>query len=271
MAAQTLTEPPPFIQLIRKPRIGAAPIRPYAEARAAVNVIGMAAVTGTPEVWLVEAHLAFASIEDLDKAVSAVAPAGALNESLSQTPEDVLPPGRILIALYRPEWSYRSPQAIRMFPAARYFHVSIYRIRPGADAEFGELVRLRRLAMDKANLDRPDVAYQVISGAPAGTYVFLAPLTSLRTLDGGGGEDAGIRGSLWSGGRAGRKKAGRGGREQPRASAVSRGAAHQLGVGRFCIGGPGVLAGSGQATVGASAIRVELQTGADRDAAIFVG
>jgi hypothetical protein len=185
IAAQTLTEPPPFLQLIRKPRIGASPIRPYAEARAAVNVIGMTAVTGTPEVWLMEAHLAFASIEDLDKAVSAVAPAGALNESLSQTQEDVLPPGRTLIALYRPEWSYRSPQAIRMFPAARYFHVSIYRIRPGADAEFGELVRLRRLAMDKANLDRPDVAYQVISGAPAGTYVFLAPLTSLRTLDDG--------------------------------------------------------------------------------------
>lgn len=185
MAAQTLTEPPPFIQLIRKPRIGASPIRPYAEARAAVNVIGMAAVTGTPEVWLMEAHLAFASIEDLDKAVSGVAPAGPLNESLSQTQEDVLPPGRTLIALYRPEWSYRSPQAIRMFPAARYFHVSIYRIRPGADAEFGELVRLRRLAMDRANLDRPDVAYQIISGAPAGTYVFLAPLTSLRTLDDG--------------------------------------------------------------------------------------
>jgi hypothetical protein len=185
MAAQTMTEPPPLLQLIRKPRIGASPIRPYAEARAAVNVIAITAVTGMPEVWLMEAHLAFASIEDLDKAVGAVAPAGPLNESSSQTQEDVLPPGRALIGLYRPDWSYRSPQAIRLFPAARYFQVSIYRIRPGADAEFGELVRLRRQAMDRANFDRPDLAYQVISGAPAGTYVFLAPLTSLKTLDDG--------------------------------------------------------------------------------------
>ena len=35
------------------------------------------------------------------------------------------------------------------------------------------------------NLDRPDLAYQVISGAPAGTFVFLALITSLRNFDDG--------------------------------------------------------------------------------------
>lgn len=181
--AQTPAEPPPLIQLIRKPRISAAPIRPYAEARAALNVIGMTSVTGLPETWLVEAHASFASVEAVDRAIGMVTPSNPGSEILSASAEDIVPPGRTLIGLYRPDWSYRSEQATRMLPAARYFHVSIHRIRPGSENEFAELVRLRRFGMDKANLDRPDIAYQVISGAAAGTYVFLAPLSSLRMLD----------------------------------------------------------------------------------------
>ena len=183
MTAQVPTEPPPLVQLIRKPRIGAAPVRPYAEARAGVDVVGMTSVTGMPETWLMEGHQSFAGVEDLDKAIGALAPASTTNEYSGASPEDLLPSGRTLIAIYRPDWSYRPDQAIRMFPAARYFHVSIYRIKPGGEADFGEFVRLRRSGMDKANLDRPDLAYQVISGMPSGTYVFLAPLSSLRTLD----------------------------------------------------------------------------------------
>ncbi|HEV2687163.1 MAG TPA: hypothetical protein VGV35_01375, partial [Bryobacteraceae bacterium] len=70
-------------------------------------------------------------------------------------------------------------------PKARYLMVSIYRIRPGTDAGFAELVRLRRARYDNINLDRPEIAYQVISGAASGTYLFLAPLPSLKTLDDG--------------------------------------------------------------------------------------
>ena len=181
--AQTPAEPPPLIQLIRKARISAAPIRPYADAKAALNVIGMTSVTGLPETWLVEAHGSFAGVEALDRAIGAAAPANPANESSGAVVDDIVPPGRTLIGLYRPDWSYRAEQANRMLPAARYFHVSIHRIRPGGEGDFGESVRVRKFGMDKANLDRPDLAYQVISGAPAGTYVFLAPLSSLRMLD----------------------------------------------------------------------------------------
>ena len=72
-----------------------------------------------------------------------------------------------------------------MFPRARYFQVSIFRIRPGTEADFSELIRLRRATADVINLDRPDLAYQVISGAPSGTIVFLSPLQTLRNFDDG--------------------------------------------------------------------------------------
>ena len=46
-------------------------------------------------------------------------------------------------------------------------------------------MKLRRIGADSVNLDRPDLAYQVVSGAPSGTFIFLAPLTSLKTMDEG--------------------------------------------------------------------------------------
>ena len=79
-AAQSLTEVPPIVQLVRKAGTGGASIKPYANARAAVNVIGMASVTGLPETWLLESHYSFASVEDLDQRLSALAPVRALND-----------------------------------------------------------------------------------------------------------------------------------------------------------------------------------------------
>ena len=72
-----------------------------------------------------------------------------------------------------------------MFPRAHYFHITIYQVRPDAENDLGELVKLRRMGSDSVNLDRPDLAYQVISGAPSGTFIFLAPLASLKTMDEG--------------------------------------------------------------------------------------
>ncbi len=182
-AAQGPTEPPPILQLIRQPGAVIAPIRPYANARAAVDVLGMVSITGLPETWQIESHQSFASIEDLDKAVSSVAPVSAPNGPSGSSQEDPFALSRTVIAFYRPGWSYRAAQAIRMFPRAHYFHITIYRVRPDAEADLGELVKLRRLSADSVNLDRPDLAYQVISGAPSGTFIFLAPLTSLKTMD----------------------------------------------------------------------------------------
>lgn len=182
-AAQT-TEPPPIIKLIRKPGTDANAPRRYAAAKAAVDVVGMIAVTGLPETWLVEQHYSFASVEDLDKAISSP-PAAGPSDSLGQSGEDLLAPPRTLMAVFRPAWSYRPDQAISLFPRARYFHVSIFRIRPGREKDFAELVKLRALSNDTINLDRPDLAYEVVSGGLSGTYIFLAPLVTLRAMDEG--------------------------------------------------------------------------------------
>ena len=180
--AQTLTEPPPLVRLHR--RLGAASVRPYADARIPVNVVGMAAITGRPETWLIEMHDSFAGIEDVDKALRPLDPFAAM-DYLDQPSGDILAGSRSLIAVYRPGFSYRPEQATQALRKARYCQVSIYRVHPGSESEFAELAKSRRLLFDSINLDRPDIAYYVLSGAASGTYVFLAPLPSLKVLDDG--------------------------------------------------------------------------------------
>ncbi len=184
--AQAPSEVPPLIQIVRQPGSGRAPARPYANVQAGVNVLGMVAITGTPETWLVEMHGSFASIEDLDRGLNAGAPAPMPADPGAIT-EDLLAPARTMIAMYRPGWSYRPVDAMRILSRSRYYLVTVYQIRAGTEADFGELVRLRRATSDAVNLDRPELAYSVISGAPGGTFLFLAPLTSLRKMDEGAG------------------------------------------------------------------------------------
>jgi hypothetical protein len=180
--AQSLTEPPPLLRLHRRP--GAASARPYADARSPVNVVGMAAVTGPPGTWLIEVHDSFASIEDVDKAIHPLLPSGAMDDP-GQSSGDILAGSRSLIAVYRPGFSYLPEQAVETLRKARYCQVSIYQVPPGSEPEFAELVKSRRIMFNSINLDRPDMAYYVLSGTVSGTYVFLAPLVSLKVLDDG--------------------------------------------------------------------------------------
>jgi hypothetical protein len=178
--AQTQGEPFFLIRVVHsapRPYPDDGAIQPYRAAKPGVDVLGMAAIIGTSQTWLIESHRSFSSIEAVDKALSQI-PSGAAEE-------EILAPSTRWIGLYRLGLSYRPDEALKLLPTARYFQVSIFRIRPGADLDFAELVQLRKASFDSINLDRPEIGYQIISGASSGVYVFLAPLPSLRTWDNG--------------------------------------------------------------------------------------
>lgn len=178
LPAQTLTEPPLLIRLVR----GEGPS--YQQAQPAVNVFGMNSITGPAETWRFELHNSFESIETITEALRRFS-------NINSPPPNNVPANEVLgntqsvVAIYRPGLSYRADQAIRMFGKARYFYVTLHRVRTGTTSDFSDLLRARREGLDDINLDRPDLAYQVIAGAATGTYLILAPLTSLKTLDEG--------------------------------------------------------------------------------------
>jgi hypothetical protein len=182
--AQSPADPAPFLQLTRVPN-GSKTVRPYQSAKAAIDVVGMTSMTGLPETWLVEGHQTFGSIEDLDTALHAVAPTGPANEFGEPQPDELLGAPRTIIAIYQPKFSYRPGEANRNLSKSRYFRISIYRAKPGSVDLMEMVASARRKEYDDVNLDRAELAYRVISGAPVGTYFVLAPLTSLRQIDEG--------------------------------------------------------------------------------------
>jgi hypothetical protein len=149
-----------------------------------VNVVAMAAITGPPETWLIEVHDSFAGIEDVDQALRPLVPFAATDDP-HRPSGDILAGSRSLIAIYRPHFSYLPEQAIQTLRKARYCQISIYQVHPGSESEFAELIKSRRMMFNSINLDRPNMAYYVPSGVASGTYVFLAPLASLKVLDDG--------------------------------------------------------------------------------------
>lgn len=183
--AQSGGEPPQLLHLVRRGGGEVRPMRPYAELQAQLNVWGLTTVTGVSEAWVLEAHDSFASIEQLDKQLNPMDGPRAGNGESGFVADDVLGPSKAMVAIYRPDASYRPDQALKALAQARYVHVTLYRMRPGMEGEFATVAGYRRNAFDAMNLDRPDMAYQVLTGAPSGTFLLLAPMASLRVLDEG--------------------------------------------------------------------------------------
>jgi hypothetical protein len=126
-------------------------------------------------------HDSFAGIENADKSHRPVAPFGAIVQADGPS-ADILAGSRSLIAVFRQAFSYRSEQAIQTLRKARYCQVSIYQVRP----------EVNRISPNSSNRDglrstaltsTDPILATVLSGTASGTYVFLAPLASLKMLD----------------------------------------------------------------------------------------
>lgn len=172
--AQTLTEPFVMIRFLRHGAQNAAAsdlVRPYVDGGARVPVFAATSITGVPETWLLEAHDSFAGLEAVDRAL--LAGAGAAPPRWRET----------FIGVYRPGLSYRPEEAAKLLARARYLQITIYRFRPGMDGRVAEFIRLQRAGSDFMNLDRPDMAYRLVSGSPAPAYIVVAPLVSLKAID----------------------------------------------------------------------------------------
>jgi hypothetical protein len=89
---------------------------------------------------------------------------------------------RDMLAIYRPEMSYNAGVDIRQM---RYFSITTTRVRPGHDAQYVDYVqKLLNVARQEAKLDTLHLAvFQIISGAPGGTYMIFRPMKSLAEMD----------------------------------------------------------------------------------------
>src|SRR5579859_4475186 len=191
--AQIPPEPPKVLRISRqsiKPGKAAAHERIWTLAAHAMartkypaNVLALSSASGESEVWLLESHESFESVEEADAFVEKTIPLKwSLGQYDAQNGELVSAVQRLL-AVYRKDLSYHGEQLAQDLPKMRYLSVVMVRLHPARDAEFAEAVRLVTATYGKINSDQPLVIYQVVSGAPGPVYLFFSPMISLKTMD----------------------------------------------------------------------------------------
>ena len=139
------------------------------------------------EVLYITAAQSFAEIETLNRSTDQKMGSanGAMRVKLDALDKEA--PGmhaamRDMLAVYRPELSFNSGVNIAQM---RYFTITTTRIRPGFDSVYSEYVqKVVNVARNKAKADDLHIAvFQVVSGAPGGTYLIFRPMKSLAELD----------------------------------------------------------------------------------------
>jgi hypothetical protein len=184
--AQSLPEPPALIRLTRTyqadPNVASRFV-----ASPVLAMLGMSTLTGPSETWYLEALDSFTALEQTDRALRPLGSwRGLLGDSVPHTSNPPIgTPSASWVAVYRSWLSYRPLEASQALFRARYFQALVFRVNPDDEDAFVDAVRARKASLDGLNLDRPEMAYQVASGAETLTYVFLAPLPSLKLFDEG--------------------------------------------------------------------------------------
>lgn len=190
--------PPPVLLIVREDikagkmpahsKHSAAYAAAFAKLQTTNHRIALVPVAGNEnEVVYITGAGSFAELEkiqkDSDKTLSGVTgPMKAQLDRLNNEQPDLHSAMRDLLTVYRSELSFNPGVNIAQM---RYFTITTVRVRPGHDTQYADYIRsVVNVARDKAKIDNFHLAcFQVISGAPGGTYMFFRPMKSLGELD----------------------------------------------------------------------------------------
>jgi hypothetical protein len=200
-AAQEAAPPPgpPPVLLINKEEIKPGRMGPH-EANAARFVaiqnkanaesfrLGLLPVSGDNNVVLyLEGYPSFADLEKAQRQFEATLAANAsIRAELEQNTQqgaDMHATQKTALAVYRPDLSFR-PSRMDTIAKARYFGVSTSRISMGRSRDYEAWLKELNAAREKANAEGIHTAvFQVLSGAPMGTYMSFTTNHSLAEWD----------------------------------------------------------------------------------------
>lgn len=185
------TAPPPVLQISRetiKEGKGAAHRKveqDYTNAfrrnKFPFNYIALSTESGSNEVWFVDAFPSFAAMEESDRLADRAPLKGEL-ELLDARDGELRSNSRSMTAVLLKDSSYMPANGVTL-AKTRYVMVATFRVRLGHDEDFRIGGKMFTDAYKKANLNTPLFVYQVVAGAPDGTYLLVNPMASLKEMD----------------------------------------------------------------------------------------
>ena len=154
--------------------------RMFRKANFPYNYLALETMSGPTEVWFVTFYPSFEAVE---KGINLMTKSPMKNdvEMLDARDGELRSGSRSTFAVHHPELSYRAD--LVSLGKTRYVRVNSYRVRLGQMESFMESGKKILAAYQRANLDIPVIAYEVVAGVPEGLYLFLTPMESLKTMD----------------------------------------------------------------------------------------
>jgi hypothetical protein len=192
-AASDENAPPALLQIereeVRPGRGGAHAVNEaawaaaYTKAQSPVTWLGMTTLSGANEAWFLSRHDSFASLEKAQDSTDAAPALAAERDRIAAAEGDMLSRTSTILARYRPAVSYQPNVKL---PEMRYMTVDLVRVKSGRVAEFLDTWRMLVAAHTKAGIDEHWAVFEVESGMPDTTFLFMYPRKSLAELDAAG-------------------------------------------------------------------------------------
>jgi hypothetical protein len=151
----------------------------WAKAMAKANPrpsLGMTSMTNNEEWWVT----GYESFADWEKDANNSA-TGAVMAQFIPGDAEYISNTRTVVARFRGDLSYGVGAPLG---AAHGFSVRTVRVRPGHNGEYEEIRKMVKQAVESGNVKNVrSAAYQVVAGAPSGTFLLFTAFTSLAERD----------------------------------------------------------------------------------------
>jgi hypothetical protein len=152
----------------------------FRKAKWPSHYLAMTSMSGPGEAWFLGGYDSFAALETDQRNVEKTPTLSRELDRLSQLDGELLSGTRGILAVYRPDLSYRPDIDIAQM---RYVALTIMTLKPGYDSAFAEVRKLVHAGHEKAKMDEHWAMYQVTSGMPGPAYLLMIPMKSLQEAD----------------------------------------------------------------------------------------
>jgi hypothetical protein len=140
--------------------------------------VGANAITGPSEAWFFSSYDSFEAIEKENDAFNAAV--GKQMEAADDGDAQFRTGTRIYVLELNADLSYKMrPDAKDM----RYLTVVTTRVKPGYARAYEDIRKTIKAAHEKASVDEHWAFYEVVSGAPAGTFMMLFGSSTMKEQD----------------------------------------------------------------------------------------
>lgn len=142
--------------------------------------LAMASMTGLPEVWYIVPASSHAQLDQQNRRYDSDAATTAELERLSRADAEHINSARTIHLAARPDLSMGSyPDLARQ----RYWEITIFRARPGHEAEFDAAAKAYISAAQRNAPNTSFRTYQVIAGMPGPTYFIFSSVANFADFD----------------------------------------------------------------------------------------